>query len=385
MTNSTFRIQGIGKLHMLEVYAYFDKPTLFACQSLSGQIYLSLWIEDTMDYPRWFYVPLSSKRLIEVKVGNISLRDAFTDPEDGWLWEVRLTSNNASIYRLEPSQINQDDLPEHDAFLNCSESTLPTLDDDPSVLAQRIKRDVINISLEPDGSHRNEIDSDHLGLILVRTQSLLRSLPHKGSVLKGRLPKKIEEATTLKVVGFYAASFGVQLESKEFGDIFGETGATTALETFTSLLNAKADGEQLSNLLESISPKSVTRYLFFLRALRDSGTSLNLEWRSPSNKGASINFNVKDVEDTLDILSKKEPDTSETHRIRGTLIGININRNSFVFRTNDGDNISGTIHDLLNGTVFEVPADVEVELEETLEISPTTQVEKSSYKLLKVF
>lgn len=75
-------------LSVIEIYEYYDIPSLFSCISSSGNIYLVLSVDEDEDSLTWFYLPVSSGRLDEIRSGETDLYDAFKKAEDGYLYEV---------------------------------------------------------------------------------------------------------------------------------------------------------------------------------------------------------------------------------------------------------------------------------------------------------
>ncbi|AFZ25872.1 hypothetical protein Cylst_3750 [Cylindrospermum stagnale PCC 7417] len=87
-------------LEIIEVYEYYDGPCLFSCQNTSGEIFMAVWIDETKEFKTWLYIPMSQRRLGNIRSGNINLHDAFRSSEDGFVYKV-IISYDASPDRLE--------------------------------------------------------------------------------------------------------------------------------------------------------------------------------------------------------------------------------------------------------------------------------------------
>ena len=117
----------LGDLEIIEVYEFYDKPCLFSCENKSGQVFLALWIDETLDSDSWLYVPTSSKRFQEIASGRVELREAYVQAEDNFVIEVTIPQNgNAQVMRLQCENIGEDKLPEKGEFLSCRDLALVT-------------------------------------------------------------------------------------------------------------------------------------------------------------------------------------------------------------------------------------------------------------------
>ncbi len=164
MENKTIISTPLGSLIVLDVYYYYDIPRLFSCESLSGQKYISVWVDEEDNFDRWFLIPVSNKRLEMVHIGMLSLYEAIKSPEDGWIWELKtyFDNTNPTIKMLKADEINPEDLPDKNVRFSKSGGQLQKLDKEPIVTAQRTKRDVIDVSINTKGTHIQEIDADDL-------------------------------------------------------------------------------------------------------------------------------------------------------------------------------------------------------------------------------
>ena len=385
MDNNRVVLASLGTLFNIDVYIYYDGPQLFSCESLAGQKYLALNVEYDDGVCRWFYMPISSSRLDSVKRGDISLYDAFKKAENGWLWEVTIDSNGldeAILIRVH--DLCDEDLPSKESSLSFVVQSLPERQEDSMLLSQRLKRDVVDISLAEEGVHNSEIGCEHLGSVLLRFQNLVDSMVSGSSGGRGRIPQVIKQKAELKAAGTFAASFGVRLISNSIANLFDQTTVSPALEALMTVMEAKADPDKLTDAIEGMSSRSKSRYRFLLKALNEGNIDFNVDWGSPNKTSRSISLSHNDVQSLLTILEEDGEDVSEILKLTGTLIGVNVERKTFVFRDDSKEQYSGTIDDALLGRVFSVPMDIDVAIEETLEINPLTKEEKVSYRLMSV-
>lgn len=97
----------LGTLTILEIYEFYNMPVLFACQNRTGHFYLAVWVDETENENIWLYVPLSFQRLMNLRQGALELRDAFVQPEDGFVFKVSVSKHQAEQAQAEPIPVEQ--------------------------------------------------------------------------------------------------------------------------------------------------------------------------------------------------------------------------------------------------------------------------------------
>jgi hypothetical protein len=119
----------LGKLELIEVYEYYDKPLLFACKNASGTHYLVVQTDSQDDFETWFYVSLSFRRFLQVRSGEIDLHEAFASAEDGFVFDVKIFGVDhlsPTIEIIPTRELNHEQLPDSGEKLNL-EPILPSL------------------------------------------------------------------------------------------------------------------------------------------------------------------------------------------------------------------------------------------------------------------
>ena len=108
-------------LKLLEVFDYFDGPRFYSCVSKSGQLYLAFWVDEIENASSWLYVQISLDRYNSMKAGNIAIREAFLQSEEGYAFLVTVDNiNKIDITPLYCQEIPFDYLPEPKDFLSDS-------------------------------------------------------------------------------------------------------------------------------------------------------------------------------------------------------------------------------------------------------------------------
>ena len=124
----TRNIPSLGRLEIVETYAYYDQPVLFSCKNAAGHLYLVVAADENDQYETWLYAEVSVERLNLIRSGAIDLHDAFADPEGSRLFQVRSpydTPASPQIESIEANRIPEDMLPLPGECLNLETEARP--------------------------------------------------------------------------------------------------------------------------------------------------------------------------------------------------------------------------------------------------------------------
>jgi hypothetical protein len=110
----------LGKLEIIEVYEYYDKPVLFTCRNAVDTTYLVVLVSESDASSTWLYAALSRSRLQDIRQSKVDLYTAFTQAEDELVYEVTVfqTSHPAQLRVLPITALSDEQLPMRGAFLN---------------------------------------------------------------------------------------------------------------------------------------------------------------------------------------------------------------------------------------------------------------------------
>lgn len=111
----------LGKLELVEVYEYHDKPLLFACRNASGTHYLVVQADADDRVETWLYVSVSPMRFQQIRSGEIDLHDAFVDAEDGFVFGVKLfkdAQSQAQVAMIPATELSDEQVPDAGERLN---------------------------------------------------------------------------------------------------------------------------------------------------------------------------------------------------------------------------------------------------------------------------
>lgn len=376
----------ISEVEIIETYEYIDGPKLFTCEALSGQKYIVNWIDTTEINDVWFYVPVSDTRFSMVRSGKISLRDCILLSESNFVWEVVTSNvnNEITINLKKCIDIVEDELPDIDSYLDFNEGTLPEKKD---IVTESIRsrRDILDLSLEIAGTHKNEIEAETLGNILVLTQELNNHIAlGKGRHHKGKIPRDIKEKSKLKTVGFFAASFGVRLQSEATSGMMEFTDTTDTLRDLMSLFSAGDHPNTLKDIVKKINNRATKSYYELLRKFNENRIEVNVEWASPTREVSTTKLSRNTIINAMRIIGGETHVEKKEIVKNGKLVGVDTETKNFHVITDEGDHYKGKLGRELKGMTFNLPAKVRVDIEEETRTNLISEKKTNIYTLQSI-
>ena len=100
----------MGNVSLDTVLIWYDGPVLFILRNEQGYAFLGLAVEDDT----FLYAPVSEDRLIAVRTGLVSLREAFARPELNKLLILRNGDDSSTPIAVE--DVSEEWLPEPDGW-----------------------------------------------------------------------------------------------------------------------------------------------------------------------------------------------------------------------------------------------------------------------------
>lgn len=379
------KVDLLGTLYIDEVFFFYEEPQVFNCESKTGQKYLALLTD--MDIKEWLLVPLSEAQLSLLKSNRISIREAYINPEDNLIWKVinNGNTNNATATKILPTDLIESDLPEADVYIDyTSDELMPIINNDLVEIAQKEKRDILDLILLASGQHIREIPCETLGDVISTSQQILYTLSMRNDTLKGRIPNEIRNKNTIVAVGTFAASFGVRFKSPGLSNLFGETEVTSTIKMFADLLNTKNDENTLKEMLQNHSKKTTFKYRHLMKILLQADVGLKVRIASPNSYNSNINLTTDDILKNLNLLDGEIKDFVSIEKMYGNMVGIHVDKKTFAFKSIDDENIIGKLSENFDGVTFEVPKYVEAEIERRVTFNEVTNEEKYIYTLLSI-
>ncbi|MGM3305220.1 DUF6575 domain-containing protein [Anabaena sp. WFMT] len=383
-------------LEIIEVYEYYDVPCLFSCRNTSGQIFLAVWIDETPEFKTWLYVPMSQRRVENLRSGNIDLRDAFVNSEDNFVYKAIIPCD-ATPDRIETilsKNLIDDWLPLPGEFLNFGAEPLPIFETkEASRTATQIQREVLNIAFQFPTQNATEAPVARLGRLLESLQHLVDAVGQAIDgipTITGKISQFITKKTELTVLGTFPGSFGIELAASDQSNTDDNSLAGKAMNQFLELVNlssdAKNNAQELRKLLFSLNSRASSRYCNFLEDLLKSETNFRLNWGSPNQeRGGYGELSISSIKEAIAVIQQTEQEIVKEYEIRGELIGINKRSKSYeILNLQTNKKVSGRIIDEAipsaeTATISEVYI---ATIREVKEISPIIPEGKMKYKLL---
>lgn len=388
MRKELISIDLLGKIYIKDVFLYYDEPVLFSCINSFNHHFLTVLIDYGVDEKIWLYLPISEARLIHAKKGLISLYDLFKNPEDVFLWKVYESYNTSKgkAVNIAANELLDEELPDKDSFIEWEEE-LVLINEKSDILeiSKKERRDVFDISLEPNGGHSHEIDCEILGKSLKQIQSIIYQIANKNKSANSQVSEKIKRQNKLSVTETYAASFGVRLKSNSLTNLFGESMLQSNIAILMDLLSAKDNVDQVRELLKNFNPQVALKYRKLLKTLSKSETSIKAYCAFPNNFYRKAQLTNDDIKKSLSLIESEINNTTRIVEYDGKLVGANVVQKTFEFIPNDEDKISGVIAENVNVEEYRLPKYAHIKVEEQIELNEFTQREILRYKLLEMY
>lgn len=334
----------LGELSLGHVLEYYDFPRLFTCRSVTGQNYVAISTFDDDSESHWIYLPISSLRLESILSGGIRFRQAFEQPEGGYL--VRLISHHAGrsheVSYVLPEQVPEDDLPSLDYSIEIPHQASEL---DISLTAQQVavatRRETFDYRIYPDQPDSHEVPAGKLGGILTSTQELVDALGQAAlgePTVRGPISAELLQKTRVNVSHSFRGSFGVQFRAQQFRDLLNESVVAAAIRELTNLLQAEDFEELLSKKLHELKGRVASKYRRLLKELVDIDSGIELDWGSVSTPGGGkYRLTAAQVKKAYAIVDRIDIAMAEEITVSGKLVGFNSRLQRYEILSSDDD------------------------------------------------
>jgi hypothetical protein len=336
------RVLHFGRLELVEVYEFYDRPLLVCCRNTVGALYLAVLIDEQDDSTEtWLYIALSEDRLRQVRSGGIDLHDAFGAAEDGIAFEVTIPSDKSTPVTVSPipaSDLTDEMLPLSGRFLNLPTATLPQLPASLADEAHRSHRDLLRLNFKLPAIFRSEAPARFVGQVLTSLQEAVSAISQsqeEGAVgRRGSLRRHTHTANELAVVAFGSGSFEIELASAGPANLFGVTEVTEPLREFVALLSLGSQAEPLQRRLALLPARAAANYVKFLKSLDDKIEYAKAEWASPNLDAGSetVTISAVTVHAAISALEYQAFESREEFDAVGRLVGASLDRMTFELR-----------------------------------------------------
>ncbi len=104
----------LGNLRIVDVLDFYDGPKLFVARNTTGSNFLSLWVDEDGQNNWWLYLPISQGRLDELHSGTLTIREAYIDAEENFVYSIGEPISKEAGFQLkiiQSSDLDYDLLP----------------------------------------------------------------------------------------------------------------------------------------------------------------------------------------------------------------------------------------------------------------------------------
>ena len=382
----------LGKLELIEVYEFYDQPILFSCRNASDAIFMGVFAAEDDDFETWLYVGVSPHRFNQIRSGAIDLHDAFSEVEDGIIYQIKVPHDEQMPVSMPISstEIPDDMLPLPGEFISLETSTLPELDEDIERKSRQIRQEIMSLALNLDGEFKTEAPTNVLSDILGSFQNTIDAVGEshtEGSNVRGPIPGNVLSDMQTSVTGIGPGSFKLELASTQLTDMFGESKCGDAMQELVNLLKIGSNADELREHLIRLKSRVAKRYISLLKSLSNVVTETKIVWASPKGRGDSAYLPATLARETIDIIKQFENLSESEYDVEGTLIGVFTDKKTFGIEVQDGTPpYKGKILDEAFNTASRATISERyiATIREVISIQPVTEEVKTDYYLVKL-
>lgn len=334
----------LGALSIVEVYEYYDRPVLFTCRNLSGQLYTVVFANEASDGEIWLYAPMSLERFLHMRSGGIELRQVFRRPEDGIIAQVFYPYNGdvtPIVTGVPAAELPEEWFPAESQFIRLETATLPPLQEEPKRKALSTNKEVIALIFEFIQRTRTEAPAKLFGRALAAFQDVINTIAavRRGSeALKGALPVEVIDKMEMVLVGLGSGSFKAELTANEYSDLFGSSELGDVIDEFLRLVDHGEKSEQLREHLTKFNSRVSTKYLDFLKILDDEVEWTAFDWGSTiQERSKRAEISRASIKNAISIIEKTQDEDVKEIKLTGRLMGANVESRRFTIKV-DGTN-----------------------------------------------
>ncbi len=231
----------LGKLKVVEVYEYFDMPTLYCAKNTMGAYFVVYWCDVKDDKEGWLYLPVSLEKLNLLRRSQISFHKAYHNSEQGYyLAYVGVEPAADEVIYLSESEVVPELLPPDDYFVESIDVTESSEED-------WVFRILVQNEKAKKGRVKTEVSSSALDLV----RDLIEALMHQVSESK-------KKKYSLYSLSATYGSFDVKIGASD-NDV-----AIKSIEIFKKVVDA--DVNSLNDLLfeNKIDPYQIENIYAFI-------------------------------------------------------------------------------------------------------------------------
>lgn len=329
----------LGPLEISEVFFEYDGPRLFIAKNRSGNLYLVNCVDEDEDEDTetYLYVAVSSERMKLIRSGYLSLREAYSNAEDSFVYEITAQYGaikpSNSLRCLPSSNIPDQWLPLSDARIEVATETLPSFDPEQFKADSEAEfRTRIALEVFPVDTLRTEVSLRSMSRLSGSFQDAIDSLAQEElgrATNRGVIPEEIIQESELVFTEALAASFVMVLAPKKSPNLLGNDLVNRSTERLLELLRAAESETQLPEVLSQYGRRAQNKFRSLLAILSDDETGAGVFLADHQGQMSVVKIGLESVRSALSMIDSRNPESEELVLPRVTLIGVNLRTGIF--------------------------------------------------------
>ncbi|MBR2505409.1 MAG: hypothetical protein IKB70_00505 [Bacilli bacterium] len=384
MNNKIFaKTKEHGNLFYDEIFIYYDGPCVFSVRNILGHRYISVLESITDSYDRYLLVPVSISRYVDFVRNKITIRNVFVESEAGGVFLLERMADETYLTNLvEEKDLLNYNLPPESEYLEYKESYTSS---ELLLESEERKVGIAQISFEKGDSHKQTIKAKELSLLLGKLQKVMDGIykdwrTGQGDKCDSEKNLRMQKAVQLEVTRSYAASFGIEIESTEYRNIFNDSEFDEIMKKFASIAIFSDDFNADFCKSNENALKALKDYY---KVLVMHNFAYKFQVSTPERKISRFGLSTSDIQHKYTLLSKIDDDGVIQEELEGRLYAFDAKSKTFKFSVLGIKEISGKIDSDFDETVFDTDKTIKI-LVNKKTLSDISGVITDQYTLLRI-
>lgn len=350
------------------IYEYFDEPLVYTFIDKARRLFLITWVDWNDGKYTWLVKEISYQVAIQLERKEITLREVYVNSDIPNIYILEEFSNGDKKFFLSfVDQLEESILPEKDSYIEFSNENILGSVELIETATRHSNRYIVDLSLEPNNGHSNEISASVLGESLVTFQSLVQTIAlGNEATVRTRIDDNTKDENELLVTETFAASFGVRMESNKFVTLLQEDPVKESIGKTIELLSAASNLSLQKEILSKNNLKSLKSLMSLLSTLSENKVGMKVKSAFPTATDEMIIHEVHlTSEESTSLLNNmentKEIKNSEA-TLNGTLYSFDAKSKAFKFITEDSTIYRGYVTEEVENNSFNIPSKGEIKL-----------------------
>jgi hypothetical protein len=304
-----YRLQELPlSLTVVDAFDFREEPILLLEKDVIGNSYLSYLVESKEDSEKRIYLQVSNERLSSILENEISIRNAFSNPENRFIYivEFSLTDGEPISAYLIPGQVFSNINPIDEAYKVEINYVLnkPILNEFEILSYSERKQKLIFDFYLQSQNLANNIKPFAIYKVLTPIVEIIKSLLS----FDNRNADRILAFSNLR-----QSSFGITIEINYSNDLFLEK-ESKVMETIIQLLNAQEKSDFESIISKATNERYIKEYTTIIKTIIENNANLHTAYANPVSKKIMTSILNKEratkakaiIDETLDTIEDIE-------------------------------------------------------------------------------